>query len=77
MTTTPAGLHYQDTTPGTGEAAAAGHHVTVPFAGWLRDPTTPQSRGRKFDSSKDRNAPSTSTSATAWSSAAGTKARRA
>ncbi|MFN7085729.1 MAG: FKBP-type peptidyl-prolyl cis-trans isomerase [Burkholderiales bacterium] len=47
---TASGLIIDDTTPGTGAEAAAGHTVTVHYTGWLAD-------GRKFDSSKDRNDP--------------------
>ena len=57
MTTTASGLQYEDTSPGSGETAQAGHHVTVHYTGWLHDPEAPQSRGPKFDSSKDRDDP--------------------
>jgi FKBP-type peptidyl-prolyl cis-trans isomerase FkpA len=57
MTTTASGLQYDDTTVGTGPAAQAGQQVTVHYTGWLHDPSAPQLRGRKFDSSKDRNDP--------------------
>lgn len=57
MTTTASGLQYEDTIPGTGETAKAGHHVTVHYTGWLHDPDAADSRGEKFDSSKDRNDP--------------------
>ena len=57
MTTTASGLQYEDTVPGTGETARAGQHVTVHYTGWLHDPAAPNGRGRKFDSSKDRNDP--------------------
>jgi FKBP-type peptidyl-prolyl cis-trans isomerase FkpA len=57
MTTTASGLQFDDTTMGTGPAAQAGQHVTVHYTGWLHDPAAPQQRGRKFDSSKDRNDP--------------------
>ena len=51
MPTTASGLQYEDTVEGTGETAAAGQYVTVHYTGWLLDNGT---RGRKFDSSKDR-----------------------
>ncbi len=57
MTTTASGLQYEDTVIGTGATAAAGQHVTVHYTGWLFDADAPQNRGRKFDSSKDRNDP--------------------
>lgn len=57
MTTTASGLQYEDTVIGTGDTAAAGQHVTVHYTGWLFDAAAPQNRGRKFDSSKDRNDP--------------------
>jgi len=57
MTTTASGLQYEDTVTGSGETARAGHHVTVHYTGWLYDADAPQHRGRKFDSSKDRNDP--------------------
>ena len=57
MTTTPSGLQYEDTVPGTGAEAAAGNHVRVHYTGWLYDPTAKNSRGKKFDSSKDRGDP--------------------
>ena len=57
MTTTPSGLQYEDTVPGTGAEATAGNHVRVHYTGWLYDPTAKNSRGKKFDSSKDRGDP--------------------
>jgi FKBP-type peptidyl-prolyl cis-trans isomerase FkpA len=57
MTTTPSGLQYEDTTPGTGAEASAGQRVHVHYTGWLYDPTAAKSRGAKFDSSKDRGEP--------------------
>lgn len=56
-TTTASGLQYDDTKPGSGATAQAGTEVTVHYTGWLHDPTAPNQRGRKFDSSKDRNDP--------------------
>jgi FKBP-type peptidyl-prolyl cis-trans isomerase FkpA len=43
--------------PGTGATASPGQRVTVHYTGWLHDPTAPDARGAKFDSSKDRNDP--------------------
>ena len=57
MTTTPSGLHYEDTTVGGGATAQTGRKVTVHYTGWLYDPATDSGRGRKFDSSKDRGDP--------------------
>ena len=53
-TTTPSGLIIEDIAIGDGAIAAAGQDVTVHYAGWLTDGVM---RGRKFDSSKDRNEP--------------------
>ena len=57
MTTTPSGLQYEDITPGTGAEAVPGKRVRVHYTGWLYDPTADKSRGKKFDSSKDRGQP--------------------
>ncbi|MDP1902099.1 MAG: FKBP-type peptidyl-prolyl cis-trans isomerase [Rubrivivax sp.] len=57
MTTTPSGLEYEDTIAGAGEQAKAGQRVRVHYTGWLYDPTAAHSRGKKFDSSKDRGQP--------------------
>jgi FKBP-type peptidyl-prolyl cis-trans isomerase FkpA len=57
MTITPSGLQYEDTVSGTGAEATAGQRVRVHYTGWLHDPTAANSRGRKFDSSKDRGQP--------------------
>jgi FKBP-type peptidyl-prolyl cis-trans isomerase FkpA len=57
MITLPSGLQIDDTLPGSGASAAAGCQVTVHYTGWLHDPTQPDNRGRKFDSSKDRRDP--------------------
>jgi FKBP-type peptidyl-prolyl cis-trans isomerase FkpA len=56
-TTLPSGLQYDDTTPGTGAEAQPGQRVRVHYTGWLHDPTAANSRGKKFDSSKDRGQP--------------------
>lgn len=57
MTTTPSGLICDDTVTGSGAEATVGKQVSVHYTGWLHDPTAPNGRGRKFDSSKDRGAP--------------------
>lgn len=57
MTTTASGLQYEDTVPGTGAEATAGQRVRVHYTGWLYDAAAKDNRGRKFDSSKDRNDP--------------------
>ena len=53
-TTTASGLKYDDVTPGEGAIAAAGMSVTVHYTGWLTDGVI---KGKKFDSSKNRNDP--------------------
>jgi FKBP-type peptidyl-prolyl cis-trans isomerase FkpA len=58
MTTThPSGLQFDDVTVGSGEEAKAGQQVKVHYTGWLYDPMAKDSRGKKFDSSKDRGQP--------------------
>jgi FKBP-type peptidyl-prolyl cis-trans isomerase len=46
-----------DTKPGTGEEATAGRMVTVHYTGWLFDEFSPENKGIKFDSSRDRGDP--------------------
>ena len=50
-------LESVDTTVGSGAEAVAGQRVRVHYTGWLYDPTASNSRGKKFDSSKDRGQP--------------------
>jgi FKBP-type peptidyl-prolyl cis-trans isomerase FkpA len=50
-------LQKTDGTVGTGNEATAGRRVTVHYTGWLFDETKPDHKGRKFDSSRDRNEP--------------------
>jgi FKBP-type peptidyl-prolyl cis-trans isomerase FkpA len=64
MNTTPAPapaaiteLTKKDTKVGTGTEAVAGKAVSVHYTGWLYDPKAPQTRGTKFDSSRDRGVP--------------------
>jgi FKBP-type peptidyl-prolyl cis-trans isomerase FkpA len=52
--TTASGLIYEDKVVGSGDEAKAGHEVSVHYTGWL---LFGGERGRKFDSSKDRNEP--------------------
>ena len=54
MQTTPSGLQVEDTVVGTGAVAQAGSTVSVHYTGWLYVSGT---KGRKFDSSKDRGDP--------------------
>ena len=46
-----------DVKPGSGETAVAGKLVTVHYTGWLYDATAKDHKGKKFDSSRDRNEP--------------------
>ncbi|WP_375142615.1 FKBP-type peptidyl-prolyl cis-trans isomerase [Ideonella benzenivorans] len=50
-------LQITDVTEGSGDKARAGRQVTVHYTGWLYDPSAPEGRGAKFDSSKDRDEP--------------------
>lgn len=50
-------LDKKDVTVGTGAEARAGMMVAVHYTGWLYTPSAPNSRGNKFDSSKDRGQP--------------------
>ncbi len=50
MITTASGLQYLDETEGAGAEAKAGDKVSVHYTGTFAD-------GKKFDSSRDRNAP--------------------
>lgn len=52
-------LMKQDGKTGDGAEAAAGQRVTVHYTGWLYDETREDRKGRKFDSSRDRNEPFT------------------
>ncbi len=53
--TTVSGLQYEDSTVGEGAEAAAGQNVSVHYTGWLQNDDG--SKGKKFDSSKDRGSP--------------------
>ena len=44
-----------DTKLGEGAEAQAGQTVIVHYTGWLEDEAAPDNKGKKFDSSRDRN----------------------
>ena len=52
-------LLKHDHKTGDGAEAVAGQRVTVHYTGWLFDETRDDHKGRKFDSSRDRNEPFT------------------
>ncbi len=54
---TSVGLKKIDVKQGTGAEAVTGKPVSVHYTGWLYDPSKPENKGAKFDSSKDRNVP--------------------
>ena len=50
-------LKMDDLNEGEGPMALAGKTVIVHYTGWLHDPKAEDGKGRKFDSSLDRNEP--------------------
>jgi len=46
-----------DNKVGEGDLATSGKMVTVHYTGWLYDKAAPGHKGKKFDSSRDRNEP--------------------
>ena len=54
VTEMPDGLKYTDTKIGDGATAKAGNKVSVNYTGWLYENGA---KGKKFDSSLDRNQP--------------------
>ena len=52
--TTPSGLKIIDTQPGTGASPKTGQTCVMHYTGWLYENST---KGKKFDSSVDRNEP--------------------
>lgn len=54
---TPSELQKIDVKQGNGDEAVSGKAVVVNYTGWLYDPTAPDHKGKKFDSSLDRNVP--------------------
>ena len=57
MTQNVTELIKKDTVLGEGREAEAGFNVTVHYTGWLYDPSKPDGKGKKFDSSADRHEP--------------------
>lgn len=57
MTTNITELQKIDTQVGTGREAEFGFNVTVHYTGWLYDAKAEGFKGKKFDSSLDRNQP--------------------
>ena len=53
-TTTPSGLQYADTLPGSGRVPRRGQIAVVHYTGWLY---VDGARGKKFDSSVDKGTP--------------------
>lgn len=50
-------LIKNDTQQGAGAEAVSGKNVSVHYTGWLYDEAAPHHKGKKFDSSRDRNEP--------------------
>jgi len=50
-------LQITDVVDGDGTTAEAGQTVVVHYTGWLYDPSQPENKGEKFDSSVDRGQP--------------------
>jgi FKBP-type peptidyl-prolyl cis-trans isomerase FkpA len=53
----PTELQKTDIVKGTGEGISQGQVAVVHYTGWLFDPSAPQQKGTKFDSSRDRGQP--------------------
>lgn len=51
------GLSMRVLEEGTGPVAEPGQTAVVHYTGWLEDPSAPDARGEKFDSSVDRGQP--------------------
>lgn len=50
-------LQKTDLTPGNGAEIKSGQTALVHYTGWLYDAAAPDNKGKKFDSSVDRNEP--------------------
>jgi len=46
-----------DLAPGNGAEIKSGQNALVHYTGWLYDAAAPENKGKKFDSSVDRNEP--------------------
>ncbi len=57
QTMTLNGMTIIDNHIGKGAVAKNGNTVVVHYTGWLYDPTAPENKGQKFDSSVDRGEP--------------------
>ena len=55
--TTPSGLKYIDTKVGIGPSPHTGQTCVMHYTGWLYDENAKDHKGKKFDSSVDRNEP--------------------
>ena len=55
--TVPTDLVITDVKKGTGPAIAAGQTAVVHYTGWLYSADAKDHKGKKFDSSRDRNDP--------------------
>ncbi len=53
----PAELQKIDIVKGAGEGISQGQVAVVHYTGWLYEPTAPEQKGTKFDSSRDRGEP--------------------
>jgi len=53
----PTELKKIEVKQGTGAEAVSGKPVIVHYTGWLYDPSKPEQKGAKFDSSRDRGQP--------------------
>ncbi len=53
----PTELQKIDIVKGVGEGVSQGQTAVVHYTGWLYDPTAPEQKGTKFDSSRDRGEP--------------------
>jgi FKBP-type peptidyl-prolyl cis-trans isomerase FkpA len=50
-------MQKTDLQPGTGAEIKSGQNALVHYTGWLYDAAAPENKGKKFDSSVDRNEP--------------------
>jgi FKBP-type peptidyl-prolyl cis-trans isomerase len=53
----PTTLEITDVKSGKGPAITAGQTAVVHYTGWLYSQSAPDHKGKKFDSSRDRNEP--------------------